>query len=449
MHRCWCRPVPTPLLNPDDGAYSVCLSGLNNGSAAADQPGLIAQPRNEAELIDAIGIAAERGWPISVCSGSHSAHCALTGTLMLDLSRSLHRIEPRGERVRLQAGAAMGALLQALAPHGRMVPVGTHATPGFGLLTMGGVGHLSRSLGLTVDHVEELRGVTAQAEPFTISADHPDRELWSLMRGGAIFLAVITEATLRTNPRRPLRLVRNLQDLDHLQALLTQAEALPRQAACSLILGVAPEASHPQLLSYAVASEEQADALATLANQPDAWIDSADGLEGLAAFELPNADGSVPVPPPAAVDRRRRMRTKVYSISLPRGVVVELTAELLQAMRDAPNRDCRIDLQHVGGADGDVAIDATTYRGRQAEWSVVVTAVWPPQEAEAAEAAQRWADACFDSLLPLANHYYIVQRHPGTIRYIQELELAYGPALEALRRRKRELDPQGLLPALA
>ena len=219
---------------------------------------------------------------------------------------------------------------------------------------MGGVGHLSRSLGLTLDHVEELRGVTTQGEPFTISADHPDRELRSLLRGGAIFCAVITEATLRTAPRSRLRLIRRLQDLDHLEALLTQAEALPRQAACSMILGVPPEASEAQLLSYAVAGEEQAEALAALARQPDAWIQTADGLDELADFELPNSDGSIPVPPPANGDRRRRMRTKVYSISLPRGQVVALAALLWQAMRDAPNRDCRIDLQHVGGADSDV-----------------------------------------------------------------------------------------------
>ena len=437
------------MLSPGDGAFEACLAGLHNGSSAADQPALIAQPRNEVELIEAIRLAAERDWPISVCSGSHSAHCARAGTLMLDLTRGMNRIEPRGEQVWLQGGAAMGALVKALAPHGRMVPVGTHPTPGFGLLTMGGVGHLSRSLGLTLDHVEELRGVTTQGEPFTISADHPDRELWSLLRGGAIFLAVITEATLRTAPRSRLRLIRRLQDLDHLEALLTQAEALPRQAACSMILGVPPEASEAQLLSYAVAGEEQAEALAALARQPDAWIQTADGLDELADFELPNSDGSIPVPPPANGDRRRRMRTKVYSISLPRGQVLALAALLWQAMRDAPNRDCRIDLQHVGGADSDVAIDATAYRGRQAEWSVVVTAVWPPQEAEAADAAGHWADACFDALASLANHYYIVQRHPGTIRYRQELELAYGPALEALRRRKQALDPKGLLPELA
>jgi FAD/FMN-containing dehydrogenase len=437
-----------PLLHPDDRAYEACLAGLHNGSAAADQPVRIAQPRNEAELIAAIRLAAQEGWPISVCSGSHSAHCARAGTLMVDLAHAMHRIEPRGERVWLQGGASMGALVQTLAPHGRTVPVGTHATVGFGLLTMGGVGHLSRSLGLCIDHVEELRGVTAEGTPFSITAEHPDHELWSLLRGGAIFLAVISEATLRTSARQRLRLVRRLQNLDHLDAVLTQAEALPREACCSLILGVAPGGNHAQVLSYAVAREDHAEALAPLETQPGAWIQSASGLDELADFELPDADGCVPELPPAHGNRRTRLRTKVYSISVARDQVAALTTLLQQAMLTAPTRDCRIDLQHVGGADGDVAVDATAYRGRQAQWSVVITAVWPPQDPGAATAASSWADGCFDALRAIANHYYIVQRHPGTIRYQHELELAYGPALEALRRRKQQLDPQGLLPLL-
>ena len=93
-----------------------------------------------------------------------------------------------------------------------MLPVGTHATPGFGLLTMGGLGHLSRSFGLTLDCVEALRGVRADGERFEIRADQADgSEAWRLLRGAAPFLAVITEATLRTCPRRPLQVIRQLR----------------------------------------------------------------------------------------------------------------------------------------------------------------------------------------------------------------------------------------------
>ena len=95
-----------------------------------------------------------------------------------------------------------------------------------------------------------------------------------------------------------------------------------------------------------------------------------------------------------------------------------------------------------------VPIDQTAYRGRQAEWSIVVTAVWSPLDQTAAAEACHWADRCFDALAVMANHYYIVQRHPGTPRYARELELAYGPLLDSLRRRQQLMDPQGRLASL-
>jgi len=439
---------PKPVLTPASPAYDNVLNSLHNGAAADQDPALIAQPRCEAEVIEAIQLAHQRGLAISVCSGSHSALCSRSGTLMLDLASGLNRIEPLGDLVTLQGGASMGALLQSLAPTGRMVPVGTHATPGFGLLTMGGIGHLSRSLGLTVDHIVELRGVSAIGEPFVISAKDPDQELWMLLRGGAIFLAVITQATLRTAPRSQLAVVRQVQPLARLSDVLAQAEALPPEGSCSVILGFPPDRQQPHLLSFAVADQPHRELLNAFEKQPGSWNAVVAGLEELPAFDLPGADGSVPLLPPPNGDRHQRLRTRVYSISLPSGLGQALSTMLIEAITRAPNRDCRIDLQHVGGIVNQVAMDQTAYRGRQAEWSIVVTAVWAPSDQTAAANACRWADRCFDALATMANHYYIVQRHPGTPRYARELELAYGPVLEPLRRRQRLMDPQGQLASL-
>lgn len=436
------------VLTPESPAYDNVLTSLHNGAAAAQEPALIAQPRTEAEVVEAIQLAHQRGLAISVCSGSHSALCSRSGTLMLDLAHGLNRIEPQGERVTLQGGASMGGLLHSLAPTGRMVPVGTHATPGFGLLTMGGIGHLSRSLGLTMDHIVELRGVTAIGKPFVITAEDPDQELWMLLRGGAIFLAVITQATLRTDPRSRLAVVRQLHPLTRLNELLDQAEALPPEGSCSLILGFPPDRQQPHVLSFAVAAQQHQEVLTGFQRQPRSWSAVVAGLEELPAFDLPSADGSVPLLPPPSGNRHQRLRTRVYSISLPSDLGQALSTTLIEAIASAPNRDCRIDLQHVGGVVNRVAMDQTAYRGRQAEWSIVVTAVWPASDQTAAADACRWADRCFDALATMASHYYIVQRHPGTPRYARELELAYGPMLETLRQRQRLMDPQGRLASL-
>ena len=54
----------------------------------------------------------------------------------------------------------------------------------------------------------------------------------------------------------------------------------------------------------------------------------------------------------------------------------------------------------------------------------------------------------FDALVPIACHVYLVERHPDTIRYQRELDLAFGPDLPRLREMKRQWDPHGLLPSL-
>jgi FAD/FMN-containing dehydrogenase len=172
---------------------------------------------------------------------------------MLDLASGLKQVKVENNKVRVQGGATMGQILTALAPYNSMVPVGTYGTPGFGLLTMGGVGHLSRSLGLTIDVIEELKGVKANGQPFTISAGSGDDQMWTLLRGAAIFLAVITEATLRTFPRQRLQVQRHLTELGQLGELLTIAESLPWGASCSFILGYSPDSSQPVVMVYAVA----------------------------------------------------------------------------------------------------------------------------------------------------------------------------------------------------
>lgn len=440
--------LPAGIFTTGTKAYESVLAGLNNGCAAAQDPALIVQPRCVDEVLEAIQLAHQRQLPISVCSGSHSALCSRSGTLMLDLSAGLNQIHSHGDRVTVQAGAQMGAVLGALAPLGRMLPVGTSPTPGFGLLTMGGVGHLSRSLGLTLDHIEEMRGVTTNGEMFSINAVSTDQELWTLLRGASIFLAVITEATLRTDARSELRVIRRLQPLDQLNDVVSRAEGLPEQGSCSLILGFPPGQSNPEVLSYAVAPITHQDVLETFQRLPNGWSEVVGGLEELPDFELPGPDGAVPITSQPSQNRRKRIRSRVYSISLPRERGQDLVTVLMNAINSAPNHDCRIDLQHVGGRVNTIPVTSSAYRGREAEWSIVVTAVWQADHRSAERAACNWADESFDALLPLANHYYIVQRHPNTPRYASELSLAYGAILESLRERKRLMDPQGMLAPL-
>lgn len=432
------------LIGNGDPDYNRRLAALHNGAAAASEPAVILQPKSESDVRSAILLARKRGMKISVCSGSHSRYCALDKTLMLDFSKDYNKISVEGEEINVQAGVSMGQMVKALAPHGRVIPVGTHSTPGFGLLTMGGVGHLSRSLGLTIDAVEELRGFRADGEPFILNASGQDEEGWILARGAALFFAIVTDARLKSYPRSKLTVARSYEKPANLRELLALAESLPRDAACSFILGRPPMEDQWRVLTYAVTTNP-----GSIAKLPNTWTAEAGGLELLPPFELPAVDGAVPPPPAPVPDRHKRMRTWVYSTSIPKGRVGELAKILSDSLNASPNAYCQIDLQHVGGAVADVPPFATAYTGRTAEWSVVVTGVWEPTDLAMEEAARQWADHAFHALSTIACHYYIVQRHPGTASFPEELRLAYGPLLPRLRQRKASWDPYDLLPSPA
>ena len=119
-------------LHPGHRFYDQVLAGLFNGDAAAADPLAIVQPRYEEEVVAAVQQARRDRLALMVRSGGHSRFCAADGALVLDLSAHFTAIELDGNRVRVQGGVGMGTLLRTLAPHRRMVPVGTHATPGFG-----------------------------------------------------------------------------------------------------------------------------------------------------------------------------------------------------------------------------------------------------------------------------------------------------------------------------
>ena len=433
---------------PGDFEYDNCLSNVFNGEAAASHPKLILQPKNEEEVSTALRLAVQQGLSVSVLGGGHSRFCAADDQIMLDLSANMNCISLEGDRVRIQGGASMGMVLSALAAERRMIPAGTHPTPGFGLLTMGGIGHLSRSLGLTIDSIHALSGVRPDGEKFRITSATSDQELWVMMRGGALFLAVITEAEVNTYPRNSLSVFRSINNLEKLSDVITLAENLDNHVSCSLILAVPADHEDPCLLIYAVSPEVHQDLLQDLADVSIGWVKTFDGLESLPEFNMPLMNGTKIFPEIGPIDRHKRVRTWSYSISLPAGCCEKIAIILEKFMCKLPNNDCRIDLQHIGGVVSDVHNDQTLYRGRGAEWSIVITACWPAQNKSADKAARAWVDELFKCLTPMAVHYYIVERHPETEFYDQELKLAFGPWLDRIRQRKLLWDPKGILPSL-
>jgi len=230
----------SPNVRIDEGALEALRAAFRGNVIGTEDPGyeearrvqngmidrhpaLVVRPADVADVIAAVGFGRDQGLDIGVRSGGHSA--AGFGTvddgLVIDLSRMRGvRVDPVERTARVEGGALLGDVDHATHAFGLAVPAGIISNTGVGGLTLGGgIGHLTRNLGLTIDNLIEADVVLASGELVTASADTNPDLFWAIRGGGGNF-GVVTSFLFRLHPVSTVVAGPTLYALDQAETVL-------------------------------------------------------------------------------------------------------------------------------------------------------------------------------------------------------------------------------------
>ena len=389
------------IIGPQDDRYDDARAVYN---AMIDRrPGLIARCADVADVMAALRVAEHQDLLVAIRGGGH--HGGGLGIcddgLVIDLSllRGI-RVDPAARTVRVEGGCLWGELDHATHAFGLAVPGGFVSTTGVGGLTLGGgLGHLSRRYGLTIDSLVSADVVLADGRLVTASEDeHPDL-FWALRGGGGNF-GVVTSFEFRAHPVRDVVAGPTLWPIDDAAKVMRFYDELIATAPRDLtgffaFLVVPPAPPFPEHLHL----QRMCGVVWCYTGPPD---EAAAAFEPIASFGTPALHAVGPMSFPAL--------QSAFDPLLPPGdqwywkadFIDELTdeaiAEHVKRGPTMPTPQSTMHLYPINGAAGDVAPDATAFAYRGAHYGMVIGGI-DPDPAKAPELIS-WARSYWEAIHP-------------------------------------------------
>ena len=189
------------LIEPTDPAYDEARKVYN--AMISRKPRLIAKCADVADVIAALNFGRQQGLRVSIRGGGHNAGGlgVVDDGLVVDLSRIKYvHVDPAARTVRVGGGCTWADVDHAAHAFGLAVPSGIISTTGVGGLTLGGgIGHLTRQYGLTIDNLLAADVVLADGRFVVASADENSDLFWAIRGGGGNF-GVVTSFLFQAHP---------------------------------------------------------------------------------------------------------------------------------------------------------------------------------------------------------------------------------------------------------
>lgn len=189
------------LIQPGDANYDQARTVFN--AMIDKRPRLIARCADVADVIASVQFARDHGLLLAVRGGGHNGGGlgVCDDGLVIDLSglRGI-RVDPAARSVRVDGGCLWREVDHATHAFGLAAPSGIISSTGVGGLTLGGgIGHLTRRWGLSIDNLLSADVVLADGRLVTAS-EHSHPDLYWALRGGGGNFGVVTSFEFRLYP---------------------------------------------------------------------------------------------------------------------------------------------------------------------------------------------------------------------------------------------------------
>lgn len=434
---------------PKSREYKQFLENIFSSEAALSEPSVIVCPQNENDILEFIKIVNQHKLPFTVCSGGLSAGSIQNNIACLALNKFYNNVtiirDGSEVFVRMQGGATVEEALRKLNKIDYHIPFGVSPLPGLGLVLRGGIGHLSRSEGLTLDQIVEINFISAIGEQKILQSGSNDY-LWRALRGAAPRFGVVSEVVLKALPGSKVTAACFKTNVEAFASWLNIAANLPYDMSTSLVLGSElMDKSQPVLFGYLVKNSIAKDAIEDIIKVAEqlvkqqninwCFIPQITNYCDLPAFDIPQLNKK---------EITGKIIPLVKSYLMKNDQLKTMTAFILEALNTLPNPLCRIDLQHMGGMVTKINSNAV-FQSRDADWNVVITGIWTTESlASEVDLVKQWVHNTLNRLSLAFCGVYSVEIRNNQPETEYELELAYKKELVPLRQLISSCDKYGL-----
>jgi FAD/FMN-containing dehydrogenase len=432
------------IIEPTDKDYDDARKVYNG--MIRKKPRLIARCADVADVISSVNFARQNRLLLSIRGGGHNAGGLgiCDDGLVIDLALIKYtRVDPTAGTVTVGGGCTWGDVDHATHAFGLAVPSGIISTTGVGGLTLGGgIGHLTRKCGLTIDNLLSADVVLADGK-FVRAGVNENSDLFWALRGGGGNFGVVTAFTFRLHKIDIIYGGPMLYELSEAAAVMKWYREFIIQAPDDLngffaFLTVPPGPPFPEHLHL-----KKMCGIVWACTAPESK--AKEMFKPIRAFKKPALDFVGPLPQPAL----QSMFDAIYPPGLQwywrADFVNELSdkaiAEHVRFGHALPSMHSTMHLYPINGAASRVARQDTAWNYRDANWAQVMVGVDPDPANN--EKIISWTKNYYDALHPYsAGGAYVnfLMGDEGGDR----VKATYGDNYARLVAIKNKYDPQNL-----